>query len=170
MGTSAVPLVLFNRNGQAEAGDKNSKFTHSKPARPSGDFGTQWPASSSARAHTTVRIDPTRVAIILLSGRTPMRTAISTWRILPGWPVSSLTASMAAVEDGRREHRMPKHRASRQFTRGLTPGVAQGGSAIVGDAHTSRDLTAASWVLASSSGVTSCASTTRRSSAVSQRS
>jgi hypothetical protein len=54
----------LNRNGQEEAGDKNSKFTHGSPAASSGDLGTPRPRSSFGLAHTTVRIDPTRVAIM----------------------------------------------------------------------------------------------------------
>jgi hypothetical protein len=72
------PFASSSRNGQVEAGDRKSKFTHGSAARSSGDLGTPRPARRFGLAHTTARIEPMRVATKLLSGSGPIRTAIST--------------------------------------------------------------------------------------------
>ena len=59
-------------------GDMGSKLTQGISARPSGDFGSRFPASSFGLTHTTVRMDPTREATMELSRSEPMRTAMST--------------------------------------------------------------------------------------------
>ena len=54
-----------------------SRATHGRFCRSSGVRGTPRPANSAGLAHTTLRITPTCVVTIELSGSFPIRTAIS---------------------------------------------------------------------------------------------
>src|SRR5262245_21412289 len=77
IGHSRIPVPLSSLNRQVEDVEGKSKLTQGTEDKPAGDSGVPCSASSFGLAQTTVRIMPTRVATMLLSGNAPIRAATS---------------------------------------------------------------------------------------------